>query len=107
MATSPPVVRAAATGAARLLTVRWLVRPPVWAYRARLGVLFGSRLVMLEHTGRTSGRRRFVVLEVAGAWATLKPALERTLGGEAGDLPMVALDLAPAAAAQPCRGQAA
>jgi deazaflavin-dependent oxidoreductase (nitroreductase family) len=164
MATSPPVLRAAATGPARLLTVRWLVRAPVWAHRARLGVLFGSRLVMLEHTGRTSGRRRLVVLEVARhpapgtylvvsgfggraqwsrniqanprvrlyaasrrpapprariltrdkartalaayaaarprAWATLKPALERTLGAEAGDLPMVALDLAPAAAAQ-------
>jgi deazaflavin-dependent oxidoreductase (nitroreductase family) len=164
MATSPPVVRAAATGAARLLRVRWLVRAPVWAYRARLGAVFGSRLVMLEHTGRTSGRRRFAVLEVAGhpapgtylvvsgfgsqaqwfrniqasprvrlyaasrkpapatarilprdqaeaalaayaaarprAWATLKPALEKTLGAEAGDLPMVALDLVPAAAAQ-------
>lgn len=164
MATSPPAVRAAATGAARLLRVRWLVRAPVWAYRARLGFLFGSRLVMLEHTGRTSGRRRFVVLEVVGhpapgtylvvsgfggraqwfrniqadprvrvytvsrraapavarilsrdqagtalaayatarprAWATLKPALEKTLGAEVGDLPMVALDLAPAAAAQ-------
>jgi deazaflavin-dependent oxidoreductase (nitroreductase family) len=164
MATSPPVVRAAATGAARLLRVRWLVRAPIWAYRVRLGAVFGSRLVMLEHTGRTSGRRRFVVLEVVGhpapgtylvvsgfggraqwfrniqanrrvrlyaashrpapavarilsrdqaeaalaayaaarprAWATLKPAPERTLGAEVGDLPMVALDLAPAAAAQ-------
>jgi hypothetical protein len=58
MATSSAAVRAAATGAARLLRVRWLVRAPVWAYRARLGALFGSRLVMLEHTGRTSGRRR-------------------------------------------------
>jgi len=159
MATSSAAVRAAATGAARLLRVRWLVRAPVWAYRARLGALFGSRLVMLEHTGRTSGRRRFVVLEVVGrpardtylvvsgfgsraqwfrniqanpqvrlcirsrrpvpakarvltrdqaraalaayaaarprAWATLKPALEHTLGAEVGDLPMVTLDLAP------------
>ena len=34
------------------------------------------------------------------AWATLEPALEKTLGAEAGDLPMVALDLAPWAAAQ-------
>jgi deazaflavin-dependent oxidoreductase (nitroreductase family) len=164
MATSPPLVRAAATGAARLLRVRWLVRAPVWAYRARLGFLFGSRLVMLEHTGRMSGRRRFAVLEAVGhpapgtylvvsgfggraqwfrniqadprvrlyaasrrpapavartltrdqaaaalaayaaarprAWATLKPALEKTLGAEAGDLPMVALNLGPWAAAQ-------
>ena len=133
-------------------------------YRARLGAVSGSRLVMPEHTGRASGRRRFAVLEVAGhpardtylvvsgfggraqwfrniqaspqvrlctasrrpapakarvltgdqtrtalaacaaahprAWATLKPALEHTLGAEISNLPMVALDLAsqPAAA---------
>jgi deazaflavin-dependent oxidoreductase (nitroreductase family) len=66
MAASTPVVRRAVTGAAKLLSARWLVRAPIWAYRARLGALFGSRLVMLEHTGRTSGRRRFVVLEVVG-----------------------------------------
>jgi hypothetical protein len=35
MATSPPVVRAAATGAARLLRVRWLVCAPIWACRAQ------------------------------------------------------------------------
>ena len=163
MAPPSPAVRAAASGAARLLRVRSLVRAPVWAYRARLGALFGSRLVMLEHTGRTSGRRRFVVLEVVGhpaagsylvvsgfgsraqwfrnvqvnpkvrlyagsrrpapakariltqsetrtalaayaaarprTWAALKPALEHTLGAEVGDLPMVALDLAPRSAA--------
>ena len=163
MATSPPVVQAAAAGAARLLRVRWLVRAPIWAYRARLGAVFGSRLVMLEHTGRTSGRRRFVVLEVVGrpapgtflvvsgfgrraqwfgniqaspqvrlyvgsrrparakarvltrdqartalaayaaarprTWATLKPALEHTLGAAVEDLPMVALDLVPRSAA--------
>jgi len=62
MAASTPVVR----GAAMLLSARWLVRAPVWAYRARFGALFGSRLIMLEHTGRTSGLRRFVVLEVVG-----------------------------------------
>lgn len=49
---------------ARLLRVRWLVRTPVWLYRARLGGLFGTRLLMLEHTGRRSGKRRYVVLEV-------------------------------------------
>ncbi|MGV8978235.1 MAG: nitroreductase family deazaflavin-dependent oxidoreductase [Cellulomonas sp.] len=49
---------------ARGLTTRWLVRAPIWLYRAGLGFLFGSRLIMLEHRGRTSGRRRFVVLEV-------------------------------------------
>jgi deazaflavin-dependent oxidoreductase (nitroreductase family) len=30
----------------------------------RLGWMFGSRLLMLEHRGRSSGRRRYVVLEV-------------------------------------------
>jgi len=157
MAASTPVVRRAATGAAKLLSARWLVRAPIWVYRARLGALFGSRLVMLEHTGRTSGRRRLVVLEVVGhpardtylvvsgfgaraqwfrnvqanpqvrlytgshrpvpakastltasqaraaldaysaarprMWAALKPVLERTLGAELTDLPMIALEL--------------
>lgn len=50
--------------AASLLRVRWLVRAPIWLYRARLGVVFGHRLLMLEHVGRRSGRRRYVVLEV-------------------------------------------
>ncbi|MBX6750420.1 MAG: nitroreductase family deazaflavin-dependent oxidoreductase [Micromonosporaceae bacterium] len=49
---------------ARLLRVRWLVRAPIWLYRARLGFIFGQRLLMLEHVGRVSGRRRLVVLEV-------------------------------------------
>lgn len=49
---------------AALLRVRWLVRFPVWLYRARLGFLFGNRLLMVEHIGRRSGLRRYVVLEV-------------------------------------------
>lgn len=49
---------------AGLLRVRWFVRAPIWLYRARLGFLFGSRLLMLEHVGRKSGHRRYVVLEV-------------------------------------------
>ncbi|HSE45586.1 MAG TPA: nitroreductase family deazaflavin-dependent oxidoreductase [Gemmatimonadales bacterium] len=57
----------AATWAARLLLVRWIVRAPVWLYRARLGFVFGSRLLMLEHTGRKSGAARYVVLEVVDA----------------------------------------
>lgn len=59
--------RLAALGAAmaaRLLRARWLVRAPIWLYRGRLGIVFGSRLLMLEHTGRTSGARRYAVLEV-------------------------------------------
>jgi deazaflavin-dependent oxidoreductase (nitroreductase family) len=49
---------------ARLLRVRWVVRAPVWLYRAGLGAIFGHRLLMLEHRGRQTGQRRFVVLEV-------------------------------------------
>jgi len=58
------VSRVIAALASRLLRARWLVRAPVWVYRARLGAVFGSRLVMLEHTGRRTGARRYVVLEV-------------------------------------------
>ncbi|HET9970845.1 MAG TPA: nitroreductase family deazaflavin-dependent oxidoreductase [Streptosporangiaceae bacterium] len=54
-------ITGAATG---LLRTRWLVRAPVWLYRARLGILLGPRFLMLEHTGRKSGTRRYVVLEV-------------------------------------------
>lgn len=49
---------------AGLLRTRWLVRIPIWLYRVRLGALFGRRLLMLEHVGRRSGARRYVVLEV-------------------------------------------
>ncbi|MGH3436950.1 MAG: nitroreductase family deazaflavin-dependent oxidoreductase [Sciscionella sp.] len=49
---------------ARALQTRSLVRAPIWLYRAGLGFAFGSRLLMLEHIGRKSGARRFVVLEV-------------------------------------------
>ena len=147
--------------AAGLLRMRWLVRGPVWLYRARLGILLGPRFLMLEHTGRKSGARRYVVLEVVEhrsprtylvvsgfgdraqwfrniranprvrvytlsrrsapaiarifpqaeaaaaltaysarhprAWAGIKPVLQGTLGGPAGDvesrLPVVALEL--------------
>jgi hypothetical protein len=50
--------------AARMLRVRWFVRAPIWLFRARLGFLAGSRLITLEHIGRTSGQRRYVVFEV-------------------------------------------
>ena len=53
-----------AAWAAGLLRVRWLARAPIGLYRARLGFLLGSRLLMLEHLGRKSGARRYVVLEV-------------------------------------------
>lgn len=50
--------------AAAILRIRGVVRAPIWLFRARLGVLFGSRLLLLEHVGRTSGERRYAVLEV-------------------------------------------
>lgn len=56
--------RAIAAGGARLLRTRTLMRAPIWLYRARLGFLFGSRMLMLEHIGRKSGTPRQVVLEV-------------------------------------------
>ncbi len=48
----------------RLVRSRRLMRAPIWIYRARAGALFGSRMLMLEHTGRKSGAKRYVVLEV-------------------------------------------
>lgn len=66
-AVTPPV-QSTAIGrvGARVLANRALMRAPIWLYRARLGFLFGSRTLMLEHTGRKSGARRYVVLEVVG-----------------------------------------
>jgi len=63
MSATPPPSRLAAVGA-RILRSRPLMRAPIWIYRARAGALLGSRLLMLEHIGRTSGSRRYVVLEV-------------------------------------------
>jgi deazaflavin-dependent oxidoreductase (nitroreductase family) len=51
---------------ANLLRSRRIMRAPIWLYRARLGFLFGHRLLLLEHTGRRTGLRRFTVLEVMG-----------------------------------------
>jgi len=53
-----------ADAGARLLRVRSFVRSPIWLYRHGLGFVFGSRLLLLEHTGRASGLARHVVLEV-------------------------------------------
>ncbi|MCX2729566.1 nitroreductase family deazaflavin-dependent oxidoreductase [Saccharopolyspora sp. NFXS83] len=60
--------RATAIGrwGAALLRNRALMRAPILLYRARLGFLLGSRLLMLEHLGRNSGVVRHVVLEVIG-----------------------------------------
>jgi beta-exotoxin I transport system ATP-binding protein len=43
---------------------RLLFRMPIFAYRSGMGWLFGDRLMLLDHTGRVSGKRRQTVLEV-------------------------------------------
>jgi len=44
--------------------LRFLLRGPIWLYRAKLGWILGKRFLMLTHTGRKSGQLRRVVLEV-------------------------------------------
>ncbi|OBA77035.1 nitroreductase [Mycobacterium sp. 1554424.7] len=44
---------------------RFVFRAPIHLYRLGLGWLFGSRLLLLNHTGRVSGKPRQTVLEVA------------------------------------------
>jgi deazaflavin-dependent oxidoreductase (nitroreductase family) len=61
---SSRITRTLATWGAALLGVRWVVRAPIWLYQTRLGILLGSRLLMLEHIGRQSGTTRYAVLEV-------------------------------------------
>jgi deazaflavin-dependent oxidoreductase (nitroreductase family) len=41
-----------------------VARAPIRLYGAGYGWLLGERILMVEHTGRTSGLPRFVVLEV-------------------------------------------
>lgn len=43
---------------------RALFRLPLVCYRAGLGWLFGSRIMVLHHIGRVTGKQRQVVLEV-------------------------------------------
>jgi deazaflavin-dependent oxidoreductase (nitroreductase family) len=43
---------------------RLAFRLPIYMYRLRFGWLFGSRLLLLNHIGRISGKPRQVVLEV-------------------------------------------
>ncbi|MDJ0790586.1 MAG: nitroreductase family deazaflavin-dependent oxidoreductase [Acidimicrobiia bacterium] len=45
---------------------KWFMHAPAYLYRAGLGFVFGKRFLMVEHTGRTSGKRYETVLEVAG-----------------------------------------
>ena len=59
---------------AKMLGTRWVVRAPIWLFRARLGFLFGGRMLMLVPRGRKSGLERFVVLE-----AVARESRERVL----------------------------
>jgi deazaflavin-dependent oxidoreductase (nitroreductase family) len=43
---------------------RWLFRAPIRLFQWGLGWIFMGRALLLEHTGRRSGRTRYVVLEV-------------------------------------------
>ena len=45
--------------------LRRMLKAPTYIYRARLGILFGYRFVMIEHSGRNTGIRHFTVVEVA------------------------------------------
>ena len=44
--------------------LRFLVRLPIWLYRAHVGWLLGNRFLLLKHVGRKSGLTRRTVLEV-------------------------------------------
>lgn len=55
---------------ARRRLSRALVRAPILVYRCGFGWVFGRRLVLLTHIGRTTGRPRHVVLEVVGRGPT-------------------------------------
>jgi deazaflavin-dependent oxidoreductase (nitroreductase family) len=57
-------MRALSRAVAWVLRSRTFTRAPIRVFRARLGFLFGSRLLMLEHVGRRTGLPRQVVLEV-------------------------------------------
>ena len=63
-ASQPAKTSSLARAAAAVLRTRWIVRAPILVYRARLGAIFGTRLLMLEHTGRKTGTRRYAVLEI-------------------------------------------
>jgi deazaflavin-dependent oxidoreductase (nitroreductase family) len=52
------------TGGAPGPFMRFLLRLPVWLYRARMGWVLDGRFLLLSHTGRTTGRARQTVLEV-------------------------------------------
>jgi deazaflavin-dependent oxidoreductase (nitroreductase family) len=44
--------------------VRWLFKAPILLYHWHLGSLLGHRFLLLEHSGRRSGKRYETVLEI-------------------------------------------
>lgn len=56
-----PILRTPPTG-----LTRWFFRAPTGLYRTGLGWMLGKRFVMVEHTGRKSGKTYETVLEVIG-----------------------------------------
>ncbi len=65
--------------------LRLLLRAPAWVYRVGAGRLLGHRFLYLAHTGRTSGQRRDVVLEVARFDRTTPEAFVVSAWGEQSD----------------------
>lgn len=65
------------------LTTRWAARSPVPLFRAGFGFLFAGRLLLLEHRGRLSGERRYVVLETVGRWMPGTVVVASGLGPDA------------------------
>jgi len=59
------------------------MRAPIGLYRAGLGFVFGRRLMMLEHTGRSSGEARYVVLEVVTSPSPNEVVIASALGRRA------------------------
>jgi deazaflavin-dependent oxidoreductase (nitroreductase family) len=64
---------------------RWLLRAPLWIYRAGLGFLLGKRFVWLKHTGRKSGLSREAVIEVVRFDAREKKCIVASGWGERSD----------------------
>ena len=90
--------------ASKMLHTRWLVRAPIPLFRAGLGFVFGGRLLLLEHLGRTSGEHRFVVLECVErpakhrvahpkAYDELAGVIEESIGSTLEAIPYVELIL--------------
>ncbi|MBM7366523.1 nitroreductase family deazaflavin-dependent oxidoreductase [Gordonia hydrophobica] len=68
---------------AKALQTRWFVRSPIPLFRAGLGFVFGGRLLLLQHLGRTSGQPRYVALETVERPATDRIIIASGFGAKA------------------------